>query len=235
MVESPVNETEQVETINNASSFGTTALSPSKGLSASPSKSPLQRRTSRLYSGTERIRIPEELKSRHLMASSDDGSPMTENDTPPLTVRSQRSPAVQPASPPVGSTTQSSSLPRSMSAMHTLYPPAMNVNAADRPSDLRRVRSEILDPLEKRRARRATILSPSKTVHNRDRSTSGGTMASRNGEISQSRALAHEAIAEERTEAVARRKQEDELMQTKAKRAKRSWTGWFFKAPDDAD
>lgn len=130
-----------------------------------------------------------------------------------------------------------SSLPRSASVSHTPQYRGHDHEIVSRSDagELRRVRSEILDAGEKRKVRRPTILSPPKTVPVRGRSTSDATGTSRTGGISQTVALAHEAIAEERSEAVARRQQEDSRMLNRVKHSKRSWRNWFFKAPDDAD
>lgn len=237
MMESPIELlADQNEGHEDTSAFSALTLSPSKGLSRSPSNGMLSgRRLSRVYDGSERIRIPEEVKSRHLPDTFENDLPQVGTSAPPGTVRRQPSSTSSVAGsgniPP-----QAPLLPRSASVSQGLID---NTDAAaeptSQPTEFRRARSEILDASEKSRVRRPTILSPAKPEQNRGRSTSDATSHSRTGEISQSRALAHEAILEERKEAVARRQQEDNRMLEKVRNSKRSWRNWFFKAPDDAD
>lgn len=224
--------------VDDSASGGSTPLPEEERLSTSPMGSVLHRRPSRLYTGTERIRIPEELKFRYLGDQEEPGSSVqTSMSTSPAIGIKRSFTSTSPTAAAGDVIAKSASLPRSSSVLLTPRCQANGLSGRS-PSDkaeLRRVRSEILDASEKRKVRRPTILSPLKTAPIRGRSTSNATSRSNNGEISQTLALAHEAIAEERNEAVTRRRQEDNRMLTRAKQSKRSWRNWFYKAPDDAD
>lgn len=226
-----------METIADQSGFSSVTLSPSRGASRSPAGPGLHRRVSRLYDGSERIRVPEEVKLRQASESLEDSTSAPSTGASPAAARRQPSFTPSVVLSPDETSSQSNSLPRSASVSNPPPPLSSTIHSQTnpQPGDLRRARSEILDPSEKRRARRPTILSTPRTATVRERSTSDATSGSRSAEISQTRALAHEAILEERREAVARRQQEDNRMLSKAKHAKRSWRNWFFKAPDDAD
>jgi hypothetical protein len=55
------------------------------------------------------------------------------------------------------------------------------------------------------------------------------------GVISQSRALAHEVLQEEREQAIERRRAEDKKMMQKFANSRKAWRNWFMKAPDNQD
>lgn len=234
-IEAPAAESNPVETIADGFGLPDPTVLPDQPLSVSP-EPVLQRRPSRLYDGTERIRIPAEIKSRYVSDPEGFIPAVSASAVTPALSTGRTSGPTPGVAAPQEATPPTSRLPRSSSVSQTSQHRA-DVRKESSPdmSKLRRVRSEILDASEKRKVRRPTILSPPKTAPMRGRSTSAATSTTRAGEISQTRALAHEVIAEELSEAVARRQQEDSRMLTKARHAKRSWRSWFFKAPDDAD
>ena len=102
--------------------------------------------------------------------------------------------------------------------------------------DLRRLRSEIIDP----RPRRDTRTIPTNVGWSgRDRTGTALSADSRrsiiSGGVSQSRALAHEVLQEAKTDAVHRRRQEDKHMMSKFSNASKSWRNWFMKASTNVD
>jgi hypothetical protein len=211
-------------------------------------QSPSPRRRQRLV-GSEKIRVASDIASRYGTETEDPDSSMR----PPLTsgtsqsssgsLRRMASPSPIPSPNFVG---QSLGLPPSPNVPHI----QRSASVAQTPglehhqpiyqtdAELRRVRSEILDPAERQQVRRrpTLVLTPAPVDQPlRGRSDSNATRTSKTPLVSQSRALAHEVIQEERQQAVERRKQEDKRMLSKISNSRSRIRNLFYKAPDDAD
>lgn len=136
---------------------------------------------------------------------------------------------------------------RSASVGNVLSPEVPNILAPHvtygdlRPLKLRRAHSEVLDPIDRDQVtRRDTLALPvpntAPVAPTRGRSHSAVSRNSgASGVISQSRALAHEVLQEEREQAIERRRAEDKKMMQKFANSRKAWRNWFMKAPDNQD
>lgn len=212
-------------------------------------RSPSPRKKQRLV-GSEKIRVASDIASRYV---AETGAPNNDPLRPSLSrlsnyssSSSRRVMSPSPIASPnfgLGVPPSSPDLPRfqrsASVAQGQTVPPSSPAPAAEPAAELRRVRSEILDPSEKRQVRRRPTLvltpAPEELESGRGRSESNATRGSKTPLVSQSRALAHEVIQEEREQAVERRKQEDKRMLSKISNSRSRIRNLFYKAPDDAD
>ena len=232
------------------------------------SSSPRRRRTR--YDGSERIRIASEVANRH--APSESAAPASNSLPSPQLVDRSTSRGSSTPTESSGASTVSPNGNMTFSPSRALLSPGeremssrpqrsvsvaqlQNDKVSDTlaparaPDGLRRVSSEIIDPVEKsaeRAQRRPTLvlppaplaapMSPTPTTGgNRGRSGSNVSGGSKTPVVSQNRALAHEVMQEEREQAEQRRKVEDKRKQSKLSHSRSRIRNIFYKAPDDQD
>lgn len=246
------------ETLIHTPSSGAPPLPPQE-LPKSPSRlsgrtslriaaSPSPRKNQRLV-GSEKIRVASDIASRYPAEPEEDDSPvrpslsrLSRNSSGSLRRVASPSPVsspvvglgVPPASLGLPRFQRSASIAQAQTVIKTEPAPDMQTDA-----EIRRVRSEIIDPALKRQVRRRPTLvltpAPDAAEYGRGRSESNATKGSKTPLVSQSRALAHEVIQEERQQAVERRHKEDRRMLSKISNSRSRIRNLFYKAPDDVD
>lgn len=197
-----------------------------------------KRRPSRILVGSEKIRLAEELRNRYTAEEEEVLQPVSGSSMPAdSSILGSRTRAATTSIGSIRLTTGAPKLPRSASVAQVSASDRQSVLAPDvHPDELRRVKSEIIDPREKMNAQRASVSNVFTPHSIRERSGSGATRGhstDAKGQVSQSRALAHEAISEERREAVQRRQKEDQRILSRIRHAGR-WPRWFVRAQSNA-